>query len=123
MIEWDMHTDNAEKGLKRVLVMDDMIRQVAAAAPPDTLIVFAADHSFNLRLVGGAKDKPVREQLLVAAPDQKPASPVLRVDGGHTGEEILVAAQGPGAEKLHGFIPNTAIFHLMMDAYGWTETP
>ena len=124
MVEWDMHTDNLEKGLKRVLVMDDMIRQVAAAAPPDTLIIYAADHSFGASLVGGTTDKPVAEQLLVADPDQKSsAKPVYRVNGGHTGEEILVAAQGPGAARLHGFIPNTGIFHLMMEAYGWKETP
>jgi len=124
MVEWDMHTDNLEKGLKRVLVMDDMIRQVAAAAPRGTLIIYAADHSFDVRLVGGTKDKPVTEQLLQAVPDQKPpAKPVYRVNSGHTGEEILVTAQGPGAARLHGFIPNTGIFHLMMDAYGWKETP
>jgi alkaline phosphatase len=46
---------------------------------------------------------------------------VVRVDDSHTGEEILVAARGPGAESLRGFIPNTAIFHLMMDAYGWPQ--
>lgn len=124
MVEWDMHTDNIEKGLKRVLVMDDMIRRVAAAASEDTLIIYAADHSFDVRMVGGTMEKPVTEQLLVAEGDQKsPTKPVYRVNGGHTGEEILVAAQGPGAQRLHGFIPNTAIFHLMMDAYGWPETP
>lgn len=124
MVEWDMHTDNVTKGLKRALVMDELIRYVAGIAPPDTLIVYAADHSFDLRLVGGMRGKPVAEQLLVAAPEQKPPPwPVFRVSGSHSGEEVLVAAQGPGAERLHGFIPNTAIFHLMMDAYGWKETP
>lgn len=124
MVEWDMHTDNLEKGLKRVLVMDDLIRQVAASAPKDTLIVYAADHSFDVRMVGGTTDKPVTDQLLVADPEQKsPSKPVYRVNSGHTGEEILVTAQGPGAKRLHGFIPNTAIFHLMMDAYGWKKTP
>src|SRR6478735_7691079 len=95
MVEWDMHTDNLEKGLKRVLVMDEMIRQVAAAAPKDTLIIYAADHSFDVRMIGGTTDKPVTGQLLVAAPDQPATSkPVYRVNSGHTGEEILVAAQG-----------------------------
>lgn len=41
----------------------------------------------------------------------------------HTGEEILVTAQGPGAEQLHGFIPNTRICEVMMAAYGWKESP
>jgi alkaline phosphatase len=120
MVEWDMHTNTLEKGLKRTLVMDAMIRRIAQETPADTLIIFAADHSFDLRLRGGQRGKPLAEQM--AANPAGPA-PVLRVDNGHTGEEILVAAQGPGAERLHGFIPNTRIFHLMMEAYGWPETP
>ncbi len=124
MVEWDMHTANLEKGLKRALVMDDLIRHVAGRVPLDTLIVFAADHSFDLRLIGGNREKPVTEQLLVAPQGQKPLSPpVFRVNDSHSGEEILVAAQGPGAARLHGFIPNTGIFHVMMDAYGWKESP
>ena len=34
----------------------------------------------------------------------------------YTAEDILAAAKGPGAEKLHGFIDNTAIFELLRDA-------
>ena len=33
----------------------------------------------------------------------------------------LAAASGPGAERLHGFIPNTRIFEVMMSALGWTR--
>jgi alkaline phosphatase len=29
------------------------------------------------------------------------------MDNGHTGEEVLVAAQGPGAERVRGYIANT----------------
>lgn len=123
MVEWDMHTDHWEQGLKRALVMDSLIRNVAKQAPSDTLILFAADHSFDLRLRNGKKDSPLEGQIkrdLAAVPP--PARPVLRVDDSHTGEEILVAAQGPGADRVHGFIPNTDIFHIMMSAYGWTES-
>jgi alkaline phosphatase len=124
MVEWDMHTDNLEKGLKRALVMDAMIKRVAEEAPADTLILFAADHSFDVRLRGGKKDTPVTKQRLVVEPGGTPLpSPVFRVDGGHTGEEILVAAQGPGSERVHGFIPNTELFHIMLKAYGWPESP
>lgn len=45
--------------------------------------------------------------------------PSLRKDGGHTGEEVVVAATGPGAERVRGFFPNTKLFHVMMAAYGW----
>jgi alkaline phosphatase len=43
----------------------------------------------------------------------------VRVDDGHTGEEVVVAAQGPGAERVRGFIANTDLFHIMLAAYGW----
>jgi alkaline phosphatase len=32
-----------------------------------------------------------------------------------------VAAQGPGAERVHGFIANTDLFHIIMAAYGWEK--
>jgi len=46
----------------------------------------------------------------------------LRMDNGHTGEEVLAAAQGPGAERVRGFMPNTDLFRVMMAAYGWEAT-
>jgi len=30
-----------------------------------------------------------------------------------------VMAQGPGADKVHGFFPNTRLFHIILSAYGW----
>jgi hypothetical protein len=41
------------------------------------------------------------------------------MENGHTGEEVLVAAQGPGAQRVHGYMANTDLFRVMMDAYGW----
>ena len=43
----------------------------------------------------------------------------MRRDGTHTGEEVIVAAQGPGSDRVRGYMLNTQIFHVMMDAYGW----
>lgn len=122
MVEWDMHTTKLAKGLDRVIVMDNLIRRIAAEAPPDTLIVFAADHSFDLRLRGGKRGEPMGAQIDAQLASPTPVEkPLIRVDDSHTGEEILVAAQGPGAERLRGFIPNTEVFHVMMAAYGWPE--
>ena len=42
-----------------------------------------------------------------------------RVNGGHAGEEVLVAAQGPGAARVHGYVDNTDLFGVMMAAFGW----
>jgi alkaline phosphatase len=42
------------------------------------------------------------------------------MDDTHTGEEVLVAAQGPGADRVRGYLANTDIFSIMLDAFGWT---
>jgi alkaline phosphatase len=117
MVEWDMHTTNIKKGLDNVLAMDGVIQQTAKQVKDDTLILFTADHSFDLRLRGGKKgDNLIPDPT--AAPEAKPK---IRVENGHTGEEVLVAAQGPGSERVHGYMVNTDLFHIMMGAYGWSE--
>jgi alkaline phosphatase len=32
---------------------------------------------------------------------------------------VLIAAQGPGSEKVSGFMSNTDLFRVMLSAYGW----
>lgn len=121
MVEWDLHTDDVKKGLDRTLVIDKVIRETVEKAGPRTLVIFAADHSFDIRLRGGARGRPLLPESAPGEP--KPASPPLRMDDGHTGEEVVVAAQGPGARRVRGFIANTDLFRIMMSAYGWPETP
>ena len=123
MIEWDMHAGNLVRGLERVRVMDALIRQTAGDVGDDTLILFAADHSSDVRLRSG---KP--GESLISIANASPATPAandpkakVRADSAHTGEEILAAAKGPGAERLKGFIANTDLFKIMMAAYGWKE--
>lgn len=122
MVEWDMHTDDPQAGLRHVVEMDDMIRHVAAVAGQDTLILFTADHSFGLRMGGGNRGTPLAEQFAAAA--AKPGTTtanneVLSIEDGHTGEEVIAAATGPGADQVHGFFPNTGIFGMLMNAMGW----
>lgn len=123
MIEWDMHAGNLARGLERAGVMDALVRDTAESVGDDTLILFAADHSSDVRLRSG---KPGESLVSIAnaAPGlpaaADPKAPV-RADSGHTGEEIVAVARGPGAERLKGFIPNTALFRIMMAAYGWEE--
>jgi alkaline phosphatase len=106
----------------------------------DTLIIFTADHSFDLRVRGGTKDQPLipPESLddgddSTTAEDAEgsprsavtqpvsTAKPNVRVENGHTGEQVLVAARGPGAARVRGFIDNTDVFRIMMAAYGWDK--
>jgi alkaline phosphatase len=117
MVESDLHTNNLKRGLDRAVEVDKIVRKVTQTAGRDTLVIFTADHSFDLRVRGGKKGEPILNQQ---PPETDPkARPVIRVDDGHTGEEVLVAAQGPGAERVKGFIANTDLFRIMMAAYGW----
>jgi len=120
MVESDCHTNNIRQGLERVATVDGIIRQTVAKRAADTLVIFSADHSFDLRLQRGKRGAP-----LVPPPgSDAPATgkPALRMDDSHTGEEVLVGAAGPGSSRVQGFFANTDLFHIMMKAYGW-ETP
>jgi alkaline phosphatase len=111
MVEWDAHTSakNPKPGLDRVVEFDHAIRETARRRDmKDTLLLFTADHSFDLRLVGGR-----RGQELVPTPG------TLKGDGSHTGEEVLVCAQGPGASRVRGYLDNTDLFGIMMSALDW----
>lgn len=119
MVEWDMHTSNLPRGLDRVVVMDRLVRQTAAQAGEQTLILFAADHSFDLRVRGGKRGESMLPEA--GASPTTTAKPKIRVEDGHTGEQVLAAAQGPGAERVRGFIANTDLFKIMMVAYGWSS--
>jgi alkaline phosphatase len=122
MIESDAHTDNPEAGLQRLVDFDKLIREIAGMVNlNDTLLLFTADHSFDLRVYSGGPDEP----LLKGFNGQKERSlrlPFVRMDNSHTGEEVVVAALGAGAERVRGFVPNTQLFHVMMAAYGWKES-
>ncbi len=115
MVEWDMHTMNTRRGLDRALVLDRVIRRTSERARKDTLIVFAADHSYDIRVRAGRKDAP----LLPDAAAPAPRRPNVRVEDAHTGEQVLVAAQGPGSERVRGFFAKTDLFRIMLAAYGW----
>ena len=124
MVEWDTHTDNVRRGLDRMVQIDQAIERTAASAGGDTLILFTADHSFDTRVHGGDPRQP-----LLAGLDQAEAQALvegredvrtraIRMEDSHTGEEVLVAAQGPGANRVKGYLANTDLFGIMMDALG-----
>jgi alkaline phosphatase len=125
MIEWDAHTDNPERGLNNLVQFDKLIREIAGQVNPrETLLVFTADHSFGLSIRGGKRGDAITQGWDPAAPKQKFLElPNLRVHGDHTGEDVLIAAKGPGSERIRGFMPNTAIFQAILAAYGWKPDP
>ena len=118
-VEWDGHTDNLRRGLEQTLALDETIRKTAQVVGSETLILFAADHSYDVGLRGGTRGQPLLPEAGDDSAGSTPVMPNVRVGDGHTGEQVLVAAQGPGAERVHGFIANTDLFHIMMAAYGW----
>lgn len=121
MVESDAHTDRIARGLNRMVAFDRLIEQTASRATVDTLLLFTADHSFDLRVHAGQWGKPL---LTGAGAETGGASavrlPNVRMDDDHTGEEVLVAAQGPGSERVRGYLANTDLFGIMMAALGWS---
>ncbi|MBS1829863.1 MAG: alkaline phosphatase [Acidobacteria bacterium] len=126
MIEWDAHTDNPQQGLGNLVAFDKLIRSIAGKVNmKETLLIFTADHSFDISTKGGKRGEPLLagyeewKQKNAAQRNAVVEIPALRVNHNHTGEEVVVAAMGPGADKVHGFLPNTRIFEVMLEAYGW----
>jgi len=87
----------------------------------DTLILFTADHSYDFRIHDSSKGQSLLPST--TKPDFGNDLDSIRLenvrrDDDHTGEEVLVSAQGPGANGVRGFLSNTDLFHIMMAAYG-----
>jgi alkaline phosphatase len=113
MVESDLHANDPARAFRRTVALDRVIERTArSVGEKDTLVVFSADHSFDLRLVEGRKGASLLAHA--GSPDA-----AVRVEDSHTGEEVVVAARGPGAERVRGFFPNTYLFQIMMAAYGW----
>jgi alkaline phosphatase len=119
MVESDLHTSNVLRGLERAVRFDELIRNVASKAK-DTLILFTADHSFDMRISGGVKRG---DSFFVTVDGKLVPGKSVSVQGHHSAEHVLVAAQGPGANKVKGFMTNTDLFHVMMAAFGWKPSP
>jgi alkaline phosphatase len=126
MVESDLHTDNIVQGLERAVVFDRIIQRTAERMKGDTLILFTADHSYDLRVHDGNRNEPLlsaSEKATATNDKDSIRFENVRRDDDHTGEEVLVTAQGPGAQRVRGFLSNTDLFHIMMAAYGWTASP
>jgi alkaline phosphatase len=119
MVECDVHTDRVRHGVERMVMFDKVI--AANAGATDTLLLFTADHSFDLRIVDGLRNEPVLHETTEQTGDgTSTRMPAVRMNDSHTGEEVLVAAQGPGSERVRGYLANTDLFDIMRAAFGWT---
>jgi alkaline phosphatase len=112
----DCHTGKATTSLHRIVEMDNVVREVAAAHKQDTMILWTADHSYDLRIKGEALTETLKKN------EGKRITSAVSLEDEHTAEEVPVMAIGPGSERVHGFISNTDVFHILMAAPGWQET-
>lgn len=112
----DCHTGKTGSSLKRIVEMDNIVREVAAAHKDDTLILWTADHSYDLRIKGESLQETLKKN------EGKKITQIVSLEDEHTAEEVPVMAIGPGSERVHGFISNTDIFHILMAAPGWQES-
>ncbi len=121
MVESDLHTEELVRGLNRAVRMDRAIRETAERMGPDTLLLYTADHSYDLRVHDGRKGTPLLPELDPEYGDDQDSIRLehVRRDDDHTGEEVIVAAQGPGAQNVHGVLSNVDVFRIMRTAYGW----
>jgi alkaline phosphatase len=124
VVEWDAHTDDPRDGLRNLVDFDRLIAEVEKRVDlSDTLLLFTADHSFGLQVDGGQRGGDLLEGYdawKAAKQDQD----IVRlknvlVNDTHTAEEVPTLAIGAGAEGVRGYFPNTHLFNVMMDAWGW----
>jgi alkaline phosphatase len=107
MVELDTHLGEARKSVEAMIELDRIVRRTAERMKrSDTLILVTSDHSYDLHFPRSGKPG---EDIL----------PLMKLEGRHNAEEVVAAAQGPGAERVRGFLPNTRLFHIMLSAYGW----
>ncbi len=111
----DCHLGKGAKTLNRIVALDKAVRSAGEKHKSDTLILMTADHSYDLRIKG----ESLVETATTATPQQIAA--IASVEDQHTAEEVPVIAEGPGSERVHGFISNTDVFHIMMAAFGWEK--
>lgn len=124
VVEWDAHTDDPREGLQHIVDFDKLIAEIEKRVDlKDTLLVFTADHSFGLQVDGGRRGEPLLEGYEAWKASQKDEDVIrlknVMVNRSHTGEEVAALAVGPGSERVRGYFPNTHLFDVMMDAWGW----
>jgi alkaline phosphatase len=111
----DCHLGKTAKSLQRIVQLDQAIATAAEQHKSDTLILFTADHSYDLRIKGENLAETARDF------DHKKIALAVSLEDEHTAEEVPVLAAGPGSERVHGFMVNTDIFHLIMGNFGWEK--
>lgn len=127
VVEWDAHTDDAREGLQNIADFDRLIAEVQGRVDlSNTLLVFTADHSFGLQVDGGRRGSDLLEGYDAWKGSGDKGDLVrlknVLVNRTHTAEEVPALAIGAGAQGVRGYFPNTHLFDVMLNAFGWTKT-
>jgi alkaline phosphatase len=109
----DCHTGKVRQSLQRLLDLDKAVATVGEQRRNDTLILFTADHSYDLRIKGETLTETARSA------DHVKILSAVSLEDQHTAEEVPLIGMGPGSERINGFMSNTDVFGIMMAAFGW----
>lgn len=124
VVEWDAHTDDPREGLQNIVDFDKLIAEVEKRVDlDDTLLLFTADHSFGIQVDGGQRGGNLLEGYDAWKAGKSDGNIVrlknILINATHTAEEVPALATGAGAERVRGYFPNTHLFDVVFDAWGW----
>jgi alkaline phosphatase len=111
----DCHTGKTRTSLSRLIALDRAVAATAQTSKADTLILFTADHSYDLRIKGENLTETSK------ASDHARIGSAVSLEDEHTAEEVPVLADGPGSDQIHGFMSNTDVFRVMMASLGFEK--
>jgi len=112
VVHSDCHWGDAQRILGRIVALDRVVRTVAERHRGDTLILFTADHSYDLHIRG--EDPKLTSKGIDILPG-------IKMEDFHTAEEVPLLPDGPGSEQVRGFLSNTRVFDIMLNAFGWSK--
>jgi alkaline phosphatase len=110
----DCHTGKTRTSLQRLVDLDKAVAKAGEQLKDNTLIIFTADHSYDLRIKGETLTETSRDS------DHRKILSAVSLEDEHTAEEVPFLGMGPGAERIGGFMSNTDVFKVMMANFGWS---
>jgi alkaline phosphatase len=111
----DCHTGKTRTTLDRIVKLDNAARAIAEPNRSDTMILFTADHSYDLRIKGESLVETSKSS------DHKKIASIVSLEDEHTAEEVPFLGMGPGSERIGGYMSNTDVFRVIMSNYGWND--
>jgi alkaline phosphatase len=109
----DCHTGKTRTSLQRLVDLDKAVATAGEQLRRNTLILFTADHSYDLRIKGEALTETSRDS------DHKKIVSIVSLEDEHTAEEVPLLGMGPGSDRIGGFMSNSDVFKIMMANFGW----